>query len=386
MRNSALNRTESICPPQRFFSLDALRGLAALSVVVWHYQHFFYQAGVPASNLDRSVQPFYAFLFFFYERGYEAVQLFFVLSGFVFFWLYRSVIQNKEISAAKFFVLRFSRLYPLHFVTLILIVVLQYFYTSTHSGRFVYQFNDVYHFMLNLGFASEWGFQSGYSFNGPVWSVSLEIVLYIVFFIACRLGLTSLKGTAAITLAGLLLFTISDHSAGALLCFFLGGMVFHIYSLSARCGVESIKRHFTLSLALLTATILLYCAMLTAGEQGLSKAMRLVLIAGVFPLLVMSLVLAETIIKDLGKSMAFLGDLTYSVYLIHFPLQLGFVLIEDTTGRSFNYMDPWTFVFFMTTLIVISACSYHFLEKPAQSWIRRLYKTSGKTGPVKQVT
>ena len=66
---------------QRFYLLDILRGLASLTVVVWHYQHFFFIAPETLPlDFDRSQQPFYWILFPFYEQGLRAVQLFFALS------------------------------------------------------------------------------------------------------------------------------------------------------------------------------------------------------------------------------------------------------------------------------------------------------------------
>jgi peptidoglycan/LPS O-acetylase OafA/YrhL len=46
----------------------------------------------------------------------------------------------------------------------------------------IYPYNDAYHFMLHVFFMSHWGFEVGESFNQPIWSVSVEIFIYIVFF------------------------------------------------------------------------------------------------------------------------------------------------------------------------------------------------------------
>ncbi|UJL35757.1 acyltransferase family protein [Pantoea agglomerans] len=79
----------------RNYSLDVLRGLAALSVVLWHWQHFFYVAGRPV-NFRTENQPFFEYLSLFYLHGSLAVELFFSISGFVFFWLYAIPIQEKK--------------------------------------------------------------------------------------------------------------------------------------------------------------------------------------------------------------------------------------------------------------------------------------------------
>lgn len=55
------------------------------------------------------------------------------------------------------------------------------------GSYFVYPNNDIKHFLLNLFFASSWSFESGHSFNGPIWSVSVEVLLHALFFFCSRL-------------------------------------------------------------------------------------------------------------------------------------------------------------------------------------------------------
>ena len=73
-------RTES---GKRLYSLDALRGLAALAVVVVHYELLFPLSGLSGSGYDPVKQlPFFAALAPIYYCGNKAVELFFSLSGF----------------------------------------------------------------------------------------------------------------------------------------------------------------------------------------------------------------------------------------------------------------------------------------------------------------
>ena len=53
--------------PQRLYSLDVLRGLAALSVVFWHWQHFFYSGTAPGV-VEVEKQPLYSCSFSFYDK------------------------------------------------------------------------------------------------------------------------------------------------------------------------------------------------------------------------------------------------------------------------------------------------------------------------------
>ena len=89
------------------------------------------------------------------------MDLFFALSGFIFFWLYAEAITERRVSAREFFVLRFSRLYPLHLATLLAVAAEQTLFLHLTGRYFVYGGNDGYHFLLNLGMASSWGFERG---------------------------------------------------------------------------------------------------------------------------------------------------------------------------------------------------------------------------------
>jgi peptidoglycan/LPS O-acetylase OafA/YrhL len=103
-----------------FYGIDLLRGLAAITILIWHYHHFFLldHADIGGSAIaDRSIQPLYRLLFPIYDNGFWAVSGFWVISGFVFSHVYA----GKVTAAGEFAGARFARLYPLHFITLITI-------------------------------------------------------------------------------------------------------------------------------------------------------------------------------------------------------------------------------------------------------------------------
>ena len=158
-------------PIQRFYFLDTLRGFASFAILIWHYQHFFFDGIERPPNFDRTVQPGYIILKPLYEYGEFAVYLFFILSGFIFFCMYSDGIARRSVSLKAFVLNRFSRLYPLHILTLLLTFGLQLIHLQLLNSYFVYQHNDLKHFLLQLGFMSFWGFQDGHSYNGPIWSV-----------------------------------------------------------------------------------------------------------------------------------------------------------------------------------------------------------------------
>ena len=209
--------------PDRFYSLDVLRGVAALSVVFFHWEHFFY-AGTTWNKFSVKNLPLADWIAVLYTKGWLAVDLFFCLSGFIFYWLYSRSVSEGIIGPAKFAVLRFSRLYPLHLVTLLFVALCQKFLIDTNGSYFVFAFNDSKHFLLNLFFASSWGLEGGYSFNGPSWSVSVEILLYALFFVLCRLFPIHTVVLASASIVGFVVISKFYNPVGrGIGSFFLGG-------------------------------------------------------------------------------------------------------------------------------------------------------------------
>jgi peptidoglycan/LPS O-acetylase OafA/YrhL len=369
--------------PKRFYSLDVVRGLAALCVVLWHWQHFFYY-GTVSTGFERRLEPFYSIFSIFYQKGYLAVTLFFSLSGFIFFWLYAKKIADRKINGTSFFVLRFSRLYPLHFVTLIMVLIEQVLSKSITGTYMVYACNDLYHFILNVFFVSFWGFQKGFSFNAPIWSVSIEVFLYIIFF-----GFSFLGGarflwiTWASAVLSLLIFFLPYEMRIGLFSFFMGGAMFLLYTKLIRFRISSfiwIIGSVTVCLwgiALLNLRWGFVAALINTIPNTLFiyKLISLIpnyFVSGIlFPVTLLTLALLETYKGRLGSKIRFLGDISYSTYLLHFPLQLLLILLFTVLhiGRNIFYSDIFFIVFFIV-LIGLSYLSFHYFEKPVQQWIR----------------
>lgn len=373
----------------RLQSLDFVRGVAAMAVIFWHWQHFFLTG--PGELADRSVQPFYVILQPLYDYGWIAVDIFFCLSGFVFFWLYERSIAEGRMNARRFSALRFSRLYPLHFATLIYMLVAQMAMVRATGSYFVYTVNDASHFVRHLFFVQAWGIDMPESFNGPSWSVSVELMLYALFFILARLKLANrmplLLGVAA---AGALCLFLLDRQIGrGILEFFLGGIVYRIWARSAHhvsvvaagrllwgmiglMVVELVILRFDLAHALVGAIAdeLPFVAQLDKlVDPGFLFFLRVVQI----PLTVYAFATHELQSGTrFYEKPARLGDLTYASYLIHLPLQISLAL-----GAAWGFypsawlQSGWLLPLFFGALIGLSILIYLGFEMPAQRWLRR---------------
>ena len=120
--------------------LESLRGIAALSVAIFHIK-------------DVSTSPITDNLFI--ENSDTMVDFFFVLSGFVIAYSYLDRITNIK-SLINFKIKRFLRLYPLHFITLLgfLVIEIAKYILETYSGIpsnvDPFSTNNFYSFVSNL--------------------------------------------------------------------------------------------------------------------------------------------------------------------------------------------------------------------------------------------
>jgi len=64
------------------------------------------------------------------------------------------------------------------------------------------------------------------------------------------------------------------------------------------------------------------------------------------------------------------GNMTYSSYLIHFPIQLVIVIFFAWIGRSIPYDSVAFFCSFFLVTLLASYYIYRWFELPAQAWIR----------------
>lgn len=363
--------------PKHLYVLDISRGVAALAVVLWHWQHFAYKGNSLSQEFTRESQPLYELLRLFYEKGLMGVEYFFLLSGFIFFWLYSESIKNKGTVAWEFGVSRFSRLYPLHFVTLIAVAILQYLYISRENVSFVYPFNDVFHFLLNVGFASKWGFESGWSFNAPIWSVSIEVLLYGVFFLVASLRLGGWLYCLNISVISFVLSSVIHHPIfGGLAMFFLGGLVFYSASLLSLKRRELITPVYLITVFSWSSVIVNYYIFdLSSGIQEIGVLGKIFLVGFplyiLFPFTVLSLVLIEINRGPQLKALSWIGDITYSSYLLHFPLQLSFGIAVSFGILSHNfYLSPVYLIAYFAILIPLSYITFIKFERPMQRVIR----------------
>lgn len=154
----------------RIPELDGLRGLAILSVLFWHYGHYY--APAPGS-IGAWLPPLL-------RLAWSGVDLFFVLSGFLIGGI---LIANRKARNywRVFYVRRACRIFPLYFVVLAAFVLATATITPQPSNWLLKQEPPFWNyplFLQNFGMAYYNSF--GSDFLGPTWSLAVEEQFYLV--------------------------------------------------------------------------------------------------------------------------------------------------------------------------------------------------------------
>jgi len=180
-------------------ALDALRFVAALFVVVFHF----------GDSAPVSLQSMHAFL----GRGYLATDFFLILSGFVLAKAYGAAVASRKVSLARFWLKRLARCYPTHIITLAMLVAMVLAagwlgLAQSNEGRF-----DLSGLPAQILLLHAFGLGGGH-WNIPSWTISTLLICYAFFpmlwrgmlrinslWISLGLGLAIIVGSNALSLA-----------------------------------------------------------------------------------------------------------------------------------------------------------------------------------------
>lgn len=355
MTLASLSRRILQAPPasatSRYDAIDLARGLAALAILFWHYQHFVAHGMDETGN--RNGYPLYAIFRPLYEYGGAAVQFFWIVSGFIF----TAVYYQRQSTTRSFVAHRIARLYPLHLITLAVTGVLQYVNLHVFGRELIYSTGGVLELIRQLMMASGWGRQAVFTFNGPIWSVSAEVVVYAIFWlllpILLRLGLL-LPMIAAI----LFRFVFPGWPVADCAFYFFSGVAIFCFSQAATDVILGVAA---------TMLALIAFATLYLGAVGLG------LYVAFSTLTLLCILLDRTGMGRIFVKVPWISDNCYSSYLLHVPIQLIIMIILKLSEQPRNIIySPFFLMFYLATVIIMARLSFLYVESPARSAIRRL--------------
>ena len=368
---------------RRFAALDALRGLCACLVCIFHFKVLSPVAG-------------WAFI----RESWQFVDFFFVLSGFVIAANYQHRLA-REMPLGRFMLLRLGRIYPLHFVMLAVFVATEFAALALPGvgGQHRALFNgphSAWSILTNLCLVQSFGIEGQLTWNHPSWSIAVEAWCYLLFAVAVRslgprLGIAMIGVVVA---APLLLLAL----AGGINTSFDFGLVRCVYgfALGVLCWAAW-QRWGAAALARTNGW--------TAAEIAIAAAVvGFVTLAGSTPWNLLGpplFAVAILVFAREGGAVSrvlttpvplLLGTLSYSIYMVHAYIQARFddvlrvverVIGMPLTSKGFaGNGEPVTIVgaspaqgtlmiaLMLAVVIAVSWFTYRFVELPGQRWSR----------------
>jgi len=352
-----------------FEQFPALTGIRAVAAFMVFFHH-----------LPLNLEP--GFLIGLQLSFYTGVTLFFVLSGFLITHRYYGKIELSRKYAWNYLVNRFSRIYPLYFLVLTIVVfVMKNFdpvfllqnYTLTHNLFFIFP-------------------SHGLAIN-PSWSLTVEECFYLlapfIFFLNKKYNLW-LPFSLTLLLLLLILFTYNNSTPfshrifetmtgsffGHCISFFCGIYLALTLMKKQKNKVHSKKASFTIAGIIGIAIVFIPLIYVTNKENAARYAVMIVCNNLILPLPVA--VFYYGLISENSWCRQFLsfnmmrlfGRSSYAFYLIHLPL-------IDYVATPFikpyfngNHYDLYVLVIFILTLL-ISIITFIFFEHPMNLLIRK---------------
>lgn len=352
-----------------FSTIELMRFMAALTIILSHYSRFFL-ATFSGIKIDPSLPftwnqmvPFYAHLWRFYVQGLKAVPFFWTLSGFVFGYVYLNK-KNFQISAKKYFINRLSRLYPLHILTLLIVISIQLINKNFIGSYQIFPVGDLHRFFSHLFFISSW-FNTVYDFNPPIWSVSLEILMYILFFILIKpLYNKKLAIAAPLALTFIAMYKLHIDVSRVINPSIIPCAKFFFTGVVAYLAFERFQKNHVFFLLTLIALI--------GSAKGTLQLNIL------FPSILIMAAYADHILSDHFKVIfSSFGNLTYAMYLLHVPIQLCILLFVYKFKLSFSIISSKIFFCtYLTAICFLSHLCFKYFERPLMVYIRKKHYTS----------
>ena len=346
----------------RISSLTGLRGVAAVSVLLYHIPHN------PA---------FASFAIPLFSRAYLAVDLFFILSGFVISFGYhdRVVTQLGMKSYLDFLINRMARVWPLH---LIVTLVFSARILLNVSGNQPIELTPA-NIFTNLTMVQSWGWGTQ-PIAGNSWSVSTEVAAYLLYPLIALLAFSRWSWVQAAGCVGVLILIASSalgssgpmdvNGSDSVLTLLRCLAGFSLGVLTYRCADGRwCRRMLDRPGGFATICALIAGALLLPGAD--------VLVICLMPALVLACYYDGSAARAvMANPVSFhLGLISYSIYLWH-------PLVRDVAARAMSVAQrhgvigmDWLFVAAMLAATwLLCWASYLLIEIRGHQFIKWLHK------------
>jgi peptidoglycan/LPS O-acetylase OafA/YrhL len=315
---------------QRLAGLDALRGVAALGVALYHFS-FCYAAEHP--GFAPSVL---------FEFGKYGVDLFFAISGFV---IYMTL--QRSASVVDFVVSRFARLYPVFWVALLIAATLRLMDGGSLTIGTVLANATMMPSLFGAPFLDPVYWTLGYEFRFYVLAAGFLLSRSNRVEFACLGWLLIAVLVMAYTPIQVMLVIVAPYAD----LFVVGIMVYRLHH-----NPRNLSAWLVLATSILVAERVPFAS--DVHINGLSNTAVVCAFAAALWFGARAMV---------PRPLAHLGEISYALYLLHDPV--GSLLLN--TGHSWGVPADLAIVAALLGSISVAGFINATVERPAQRWIKK---------------
>jgi len=310
-------------------------------------------------------------------EGYVGVSFFFVLSGFIISYSYDERFLQRSVTAYDFFTARVARIYPLHWLMLLITVALGTYTLDNGLADWMR------HFVANLLLCQAYVPDAGYyfSFNSPSWSLCCEQLFYLCFPLMTLLlrhprRLQLLFVLCAIAVVTGMHLTPTDMAKGIWYVnplarfpdFILGMMVYMYYRKERTSGTHS-HRHDTLfEFAAILLFVVFYAASPHIPQVYRYSCYYWLPIAGIIYVFARQGGMVSRWLSTRWLTLG--GEVSFGFYLIHHLLFRLYVEAERYFHLSLSPLLAVLLILFLTLLL--SVMSFYLFERPMNKQVKRI--------------
>ena len=361
--------------------LDGLRGVAAMLVVWYHvFEGFQFAGNKPVID--------------FINHGYLTVDIFFMLSGFVIGYAYDDR-WGKSLTMSGFFRRRLIRLHPMVMLGA-LIGAISFLLTSmerwdgTHSTLLLTLIALVCSWLMIPALPGMQRDVRGngemFPLNGPCWSLFFEYIGNILYaLIIRRLSTRALAWLTALLCCALTWFAVTNQSGYGSIGVgwtvdttnLLGGTLrmlcpFTIGMLMSRVfkPIKNVRGAFWICTIILL--VLFHVPFIDGGTpMSLNGIFEVACIICIFPIIVWLGASGTTTDNTSRRICRFLGDISFPLYIVHYPLMYAFYMWLMKT-RLYTFSETWPIaISTMACSVCIAWLSLRFYDEPVRKWLKK---------------
>lgn len=341
---------------EHFAILDGLRGLAAVVVVIYHFME------IAITDYSKN----------FIAHGYLAVDFFFCLSGFVIAYAYDN--RAEKLGILSFIKLRLIRLHPLVIIGSIL-GLLTFLFDPFSNFYSIYGFGKTALLFLASAFLIPYPvmaerFFNLFNLNAPAWSLFWEYIANLFYIlILYRLSRKTLQTFTliAVLVVCFVAFKSTNLMGGWGGATFWDGGARVLYSFLAGMLVYRSNWIIKNRLGFLGVSVLLLFAFLVPFNDKYNWLAEPLIVLIYFPVLV-ALGAGATLKSGLEKICKFSGDVSYPLYMTHYPfiwIFLTYVAVVKPEMAILKIIIPVS----VCLLIVFAYLIMVFLDAPIRKYM-----------------